>query len=203
LRSILNAVVIFSVGLVGPVQVICAQEVNAYLGFGSAHDSSSDLQINTFGDGTLYKTPTLGGLFMTFGATVFINKHVGVGAELSWKASQGDYAGLKYRPLFYSFDSIFRPARGSTKRFEPEFRAGLGGERVSYSFDDQQSCDQVPGCPASTHFQVHLASAARWYLTDHLFLRPALDVHYVNNYFEFGSNWVPRYSVGIGYDLGR
>ena len=203
MRSILNTVVILWVGFVVPVQVVCAQEVNAYLGFGSAHDSSSNLQINTFSDGTLYKTPNLGGLFTALGASVFINKHVGVGAEVSWRPSQGDYAGLKYRPSFYSFDGIFRSGRGSTKRFEPEFRAGLGGARVSYTFDDPQFCDQVPGCPASNHFQVHLAAAARWYLTDHLFLRPALDIHYVNNLFEFGSNWVPRYSVGIGYGFGR
>jgi hypothetical protein len=50
---------------------------------------------------------------------------------------------------------------------------------------------------------VHLAAAGRWYLTDHLFLRPALDVHFVRNFFEFGSNWVPQYSVGIGYSFGR
>jgi hypothetical protein len=50
---------------------------------------------------------------------------------------------------------------------------------------------------------VHLAAAGRWYLTEQLFLRPALDVHYVHNFFEFGSNWVPQYSVGIGYSFGR
>jgi len=180
-----------------------AQEVAAYWGFGSAHDSSNGSQIETFGDGTLYRTPNLGGFFMALGASVFVSKQVGIGADLSWRAPLGDYAGLQYRPSLYSFDGIYRPARWSTKRLEPEFRAGLGGARVRYSFDDQTACDQVPGCPDSTHFQVHLAAAARWYVTDHLFLRPALDVHYVNNFFEFGSNWVPRYSVGIGYGFGR
>jgi hypothetical protein len=203
LRSILKTVVTLWAGFLVPVQVVCGQEVAAYLGLGSAHASSSGLQINTFGDGTLYKTPTLGGPFMDLGASVFINKHVGVGAEIAWRPSQGDYAGIQYRPSFYSFDGIFRLAKVSKKRLEPEFRAGVGGARVRYFFDDPQSCDQIQGCPDSTHFQVHLAAAARWYLTDHLFLRPALDVHYVNNFFEFGSNWVPRYSVGIGYGFGR
>jgi hypothetical protein len=74
---------------------------------------------------------------------------------------------------------------------------------VRYSFDDQTACDRVPGCPESTHFQVHMGVAARFYVADHIFLRPAVDVHYVNNFSEFGSNWVPQYSIGVGYGFGR
>jgi hypothetical protein len=85
----------------------------------------------------------------------------------------------------------------------PELRAGIGGARVRYTPVDGQSCAQVLGCPASNHFQEHVAVVTRWYLTDHLFLRPAFDLHHVHNLFEFGSNWVPEYSVGIGYSVGR
>jgi len=28
-------------------------------------------------------------------------------------------------------------------------------------------------------------------------------VHYVKNFFQFGSNWAPAYSVAIGYAFGR
>jgi hypothetical protein len=48
-----------------------------------------------------------------------------------------------------------------------------------------------------------VAVATRWYLTGHLFIRPAFDLHHVNNLAEFGSDWIPRYSVGIGYSIGR
>ena len=61
-----------------------AQEVAAYLGFGGAHDSSNGAQIETFSDGNLYKTPSVGGLFAHLGASVFVTEHVGVGAEISW-----------------------------------------------------------------------------------------------------------------------
>jgi hypothetical protein len=203
LRSIIHSVVLTIIGLCASTQVVHAQEVAAYFGLGSAYVSSSGKQIDTFGDGNLYKTPAMDGLFASLGASVFLTKHVGVGAELSWRPSEGDYAGLKYRPSFASFDGIFRPNRGSTKRFAPELRAGIGWARVRYDFNDQPSCDQVPGCPDTTHFQAHLGAATRWYFNDHLFLRPALDVHYVHNLFEFGSNWVPRYSVGVGYSFGR
>jgi hypothetical protein len=180
-----------------------AQEVGAYLGFGGAHDSSNGAQIDTFSDGNLHKTPALGGVFGHIGASVFITKRVGVGGEISWRPSQADYAGIQYRPSFYTFDAIFRPQKGRTTRLEPELRAGIGGARLHFFPTDDPSCAQVPGCPSSHHFQEHLAAAMRWYLTDHLFLRPALDLHYVNNFSEFGSNWVPQYSVGIGYSIGR
>jgi Outer membrane protein beta-barrel domain len=203
LKSILSTVVILILGLVAFATEARAQDVSAYLGFGSAHDSSNGSKIETFSDGTLYRTPSLGGFFMALGASVFVNKQVGIGADLSWRTPEGDYAGLKYRPSFYSFDGIYRPARWTTKRLDPELRAGIGGARVRYSFNDQAACDQVRGCPESTHFQVHLGVATRIYVADHIFLRPAVDVHYVNNFSEFGSNWVPQYSIGVGYGFGR
>jgi hypothetical protein len=184
-------------------QAARAQEVSAYLGLGSAYVSSNGSRIDTFSDGTLHKTPNLDGVFADLGASVFINRHVGFGAELAWKPSQGDYAGLLYRPSFYNFDAIYRLGHTTKRLGAPEFRAGIGGARVRYAFDDQTACDQVPGCPDSTHFQAHVGAASRWYFTDHIFLRPALDLHYVRNFSEFGHNWVPRYSMSVGYTFGR
>jgi hypothetical protein len=146
------------------------------------------LQIDTFSDGKLNKTPSLGGLFGHIGARVFITKHIGVGGEISWRPSQADYAGIQYRPTFYTVDAIYRPPKGSTKKLAPELRAGIGGVRLHFFPVDDPSCAQVPGCPSSNHFRWHFAAAARWYLTDHLFFRPALDLHYVNYLSEFGSN---------------
>jgi hypothetical protein len=180
-----------------------AQEVSAYLGFGSAHDGSNGNQFETFSDGNLYRAPSLGGVFGHIGATVFVTKHVGVAGEISWRPSQADYAGIQYRPSFYSFDALYRPSKGSSKKLETEWRAGVGGLRLHFFPEDDASCAQIPACPSSHHFQLHLAAAARWYFTDHLFLRPAVDVHYVPHLSEFNSNWVPEYSVGIGYSLGR
>jgi len=202
-KSISNSALILVVWLSLSTQAARAQQVNLYVGFGSAHDSSSGQQINTFGDKTLYGTPEMGGLFTNFGVNVFITKQIGVGFERSWRTAQGDYAGLQYRPSFYHFDAIFQPAKLASKRFSPEFRAGIGGASLHFNFDDQDSCDRVPGCPSSRHFQTHLAAAARWYVTDHVFLRPALDIHHVNNFVQFGSNWAPQFSIGVGYGFGK
>jgi hypothetical protein len=202
LRAILNTALVL-VFAFGPMRPLRAQEVAAYLGFGGANDRSNGAQIETFSDGNPYKTPSMGGFFAHIGASVFLTKHVGVGAEISWRTSQGDYAAIPYRPGFYNVDAIFRPSNFTTKRLLPELRAGIGGARIRFTPTDDQSCTQVRGCPASNHFQQHLAAAVHWYLTGHCFLRPAFDLHHVNDLFEFGSNWVPQYSVGIGYSVGR
>jgi hypothetical protein len=201
-KSILNTAVVL-IMFSAAIRPAGAQEVAAYLGIGGAHDSSNGARIETFGDGTTYKTPGLGGAFAHIGAGVFIGKYLGFGGEISWRPSLADYAGIQYRPTFYTFDAIYRPSRGNSKRFAPELRAGIGGLRLHFFPNDDLSCAQVPGCPSSHHFQQHLAVAARWYLTDHIFLRPAFDLHHVSNLTELGSGWVPQSSVGFAYSIGR
>jgi hypothetical protein len=70
----------------------------------------------------------------------------------------------RYRPTFYTFDAIYRPARAISKKFEPEFRAGIGGARLHLFPNDDPPCAQVPGCPSSHHFQEHIAVAGHWYV---------------------------------------
>ncbi|MDQ1468866.1 MAG: hypothetical protein QOJ99_346 [Bryobacterales bacterium] len=191
------------------IQTVSAQvpQTNVYFGLGTATDSSSNRLIDTFGTGNPFTTPKLGGLMADLGASIMLTKHYGVGGDLSWRTSQGAYAGLNYRPLFYNVDGVYQPVK--TRRFEPELRAGLGGVSVRYSYS-QQSCDGFVGCTSSnqfvessSHFQVHAAAAARLYVTNHVFVRPAFDLRYVNNFYQFGNNWVPQYSVGVGWSFGR
>jgi hypothetical protein len=201
MRTILRLILIALVTLLSSLPAR-AQQVDAYLGIGTARAGSNGQSINTFGDGTLYPTPALGGVFEDFGLNVFVHRQIGFGWTASWRAAH-DYAGLQYRPAFHTFDAIFQPAKLRTKRSATEFRAGVGFASVHFDFDDQQSCDLVPGCPSSHHVLEHLGVATRLYVTSHVFLRPALDVQHLNNFFLFGSNWVPRYSLSVGYSFGR
>jgi len=166
-----------------------AQQVDAYFGFG---------QLPSHGP-----SPHLDGPFADFGVNVFLNKQFGVGWQAAWRWVSGDYADMKYDTTFQTFDGIFQPSILRTKRVSPEIRAGLGFNKVHFQFDDQQSCDQVSGCPNSHFFQGHVAGAARIYLSEHIFVRPAVDVHYVPQFHLFGSSWAPRYSVSFGYTFGR
>lgn len=191
--------------LTAGMQLANAQQFNAYYSVGTAMDSSSNTQIDTFGTGSPFTTPKLGGLFSDFGASVMV-KQFGVGGDISWRDTQGAYAGLNYRPIFYNFDGIYQPVK--TKHFAPELRLGLGGVHMGYSFN-QTACNSFTGCSTETqtlggseHFQVHAEVAARLYVTNHIFVRPAVEGHWVNDFFQFGSNWVPQLSIGVGYSFG-
>jgi hypothetical protein len=183
-----------------------AQQANLYVGGGTAVASSNGQAIDAFGTGNFINTPRLTGLFLNVGGEFMFTNHFGAGAEINWRAGQGDYAGLNYRPIFYDFNGVWQPIKA--KRFVPELQAGIGGVAVNFSAN-QTACDAFAGCNTfslgserSNHFQTHLGVAARIYATPHIFVRPAVDAHYVNNFFQFGSNWVPEYTIGIGYSLG-
>jgi hypothetical protein len=188
-----------------PLAQAQSPQFNVYLGLGTATDSSNGQAISPLGLGT-YNTPKMTGLFDNAGGSVMITPHWGAGAEVNWRASQGDYAGVNYRPIFYDFNGIWQPAR--TKYIVPEFQAGIGGVAVNFNANSQ-TCEVLVGCStislgseSSTHFQVHMSVALRIYATPHIFFRPAVDGHWVNNFFQFGSNWVPEYSLGVGYSFG-
>jgi hypothetical protein len=195
-------------GLLATSSLAMAQipQGNVYFGLGTAQDSSNCQALDPLGIGAFNNTPKMTGLFATVGGSFMVTPHYGVGAQYSWRTSSGNYSGVNYRPMFYDFNGVWQPIK--TKRVVPEIQAGIGGAKVSFSAN-QQSCDQLIGCQtfnlgseSSSHFQVHMAAAARLYLTPRIFLRPAVDAHYVNNFFQFGSNWVPEYSLGVGYSFG-
>jgi hypothetical protein len=196
------------VGFAAAVPAAWAQSgtANVYFGLGTATDSSSKAQIDTFSTGNPYTTPKMAGLFGDLGASYMFTQHLGVGADFDWRTTRAAYTGLNYRPYFYNFDAIYEP--GKTKHFEPEIRAGLGGVDVSYGYSST-ACDALVGCSTSNqylesahHFQVHMELAARYYMTNHIFLRPSVEAHWVDNFSQFGSNWVPQYSMGVGYSFG-
>jgi hypothetical protein len=171
-----------------------AQEVSAYVGFGGLRDTANP---------SLPGAPKLGGVIADTGVNVFFGDKWGVGGDISRRLTQGNYAGIQYGISFLGVDAIYRPFRTRSKRAEAEYRVGIGAVRVHYSDDDPDACAQVPGCPVSSHFQVHFSVAERFFVSDHVFIRPAFDLHYVNHFSDFGGNWVPRYSVGLGYAFGR
>ena len=193
--------------LFGSVQLAKAQNATVYFGLGTARDSSNGQVIDTFGDGTLYSTPRMGGLFETIGGDFMFRPQLGVGFETSFQ-SQRNYAGLNYRPLFYDFNAIYEPIPNS-RNIVPEFQAGLGGANLRF-YQNQSFCDSFGGCStsnsyleSSNHFQLHFSGGVRFYVKDGFFIRPQIDGRYINNFFQFGSNWVPEYSMAIGYTFGR
>jgi outer membrane protein W len=185
-----------------------ASAQSVYFGVGTTQLSSNGQTIDTFGTGNRFSTPSMTGAFGKVGGDLMITPHFGVGAETDFRFSQGAYAGLTYRPVFYDFNAIYTPVRPS-RRIVPEFQGGLGAVNTRF-FYSSQFCDPFAGCSnnnqfveGSNHFQVHMAAGLRFYVTPHFFVKPQVDAHYVNNFFQFGSNWVPEYSASIGWRFGE
>lgn len=194
---------LFSIGLAN-----AQSGLDAYFGVGTASASSSNVGTDTFGDGRIFFTPKMGGVFGKAGADLMLTPHFGIGGEADFRFAQGAYAGLNYRPIFYDFNGIWHPIVRS-KRVVPEFQAGIGAVNLKF-FYPQSYCDIFAGCSSSNtflessnHFQTHLSAAVRFYVTDHVFFRPQIDARWVNNFFQFGSSWVPEYSASIGYSFGE
>jgi hypothetical protein len=183
---------------------------DVFFGVGTMTDGSSKTLIDTFGTGNPFTSPSLGGTFGKAGADIMITPYLGVGGEADFRLSQGAYAGLGYRPTFYDFNAIFAPTARKFKRVVPELQAGIGGVNLKFYAPSATFCDQFAGCSSSNtflessnHFQFHLAGGIRFYATRHLFIQPQVDAHYVNNFFQFGSNWVPEYSASVGWSFGE
>jgi hypothetical protein len=151
----------------------------------------------------------LGGAFGKAGADFMFTPHFGVGGETDFRFGQSAYAGLNTRPVFYDFNGIWLPTAHKYKRVVPEFQLGMGAVNLKFYYP-QSSCDQFAGCSSSNtfvessnHFQVHMSAGVRLYATSHLFIRPQVDARFVNNFFQYGSNWVPEYGAAVGWTFGE
>jgi hypothetical protein len=81
---------------------------------------------------------------------------------------------------------------GANIRF---YEAGATGSAIGPS-----SFSQYFG--SNNHFQVHGGVGVQFYLTEHVFLRPQFDVHYVPNLSQFGSNLITSETIWLGYTFG-
>ena len=190
------------------------------IGFGGAHDSSSGAGIenasspfNAFGSCTppgdqyCQKTPALSGFFLGFAGNVLLAKHYGFGMEASFQPNRPDYGPLQYRETFYDFNGVYSPV--SEKKYALLLSGGIGGARTAFSYT-QTACVGTAVCSTgstpvgnSNHFQIHFGVGIPIYLTEHFFVRPEFDLHYVPNLTnQFGSNVVPQGMVWVGYSLG-
>lgn len=199
----------------------CAQSsVDFNVGFGTAHDKSTGAgidnlnSVNAFGsckvgsgDTNCQSTPALSGFFMGVGGDAMLTKRYGFGIEANLQPAKADYGPLQFREIFYDFNGIFAPV--NQKKVMVQIMGGVGGAKTSFSYT-QSSCVGTAVCStqsqpvgSSNHFQVHAGIGVQIFLTDHVFLRPQFDFHYVPGLTDqFGSNMVPAATVWLGYSIG-
>ena len=187
--------------------------VDVNLGFGTFHDKAAGSGIDsttgltcTTGS-TCALTPALSGFFMGFGGAVMLNKHLGFGGEASLQPRKQDYAGFQSRQIFYDVNGIYAPV--NEKKVMVRLEGGIGGATTSFSYT-ASSCVGTAVCQTQSqsvgsakHFQVHAGLGVQLYVTEHVFIRPQFDLHYVPNFTnQFGSAVAPGAMVWIGYSLG-
>ena len=196
------------------------------VGFGAAQAKAlGSVDLNTFepcttGSTACGNTSSLNNFMLGFGANLMAWSHFGVGGEVEVQPARHDYltftqqsAGqpfsdvLQTRVTFYEFNGIFQPV--ASKKASLQLVGGIGGAHVTF-YEKQAINSSVLGNSQQTqffgtanHFQVHGGVGVQFYLTDHVFIRPQFDVHYVNNFSQFGRNLVTQEMVWLGYSLGR
>jgi len=190
------------------------------LGFGTAHDGSNGGGIdnanspNAFGSCTpntgdtfCQTNPSLSGFFLGIGGDVLLKKHYGFGMEVSFQPARQNYGPLQYRETFYDFNGEYVPI--NEKRVQLKISGGIGGARTSFAINEN-SCVGIAVCTNSTepvgnasHFQIHVGVGVEIFVTDHIFVRPEFDLHYVPGFSDqFSSTAVPAGMVWVGYSWG-
>lgn len=198
--------------------------VDFAVGFGSAWDKSLGLvDINTFLPCTTVTTscsPTadLSGFMLGVSGNLMLWKRLGIGGEVSFQPKKSDYLTfqqqgvgtfgdvLQSRVTFFDFNGILQPI--ASKKASLQFQGGIGGANVKF-YEKLTSSSAVLGNSnssqffgSSNHFQVHGGMGVQIFVTDHVFIRPQFDVHYVHNFSQFGRNLVPSATVWVGYSIG-
>jgi opacity protein-like surface antigen len=191
------------------------------LGFGTAQDGSNGAGIDNaassnafgscvFGSGDTFcqKAPGLSGFFLGIGGDLMIQKRFGIGAEVNLQPAQSNYGPLQYRQTFYDVNGIYAPI--NQKRVALQLQGGIGAARTSFSVT-QTSCLGTVACSSynqpitsANHFQVHVGVGVQYFLTEHLFIRPQFDLHYVPGLTQqFSSDAVPEGTIWLGYSFGE
>ncbi len=194
--------------------------VDFNVGFGTAHSKANGGGIDSAASANAYGSckpgtgdpycqanPSLGGFFLGIGGDVMLHKWWGIGAEVNVKPARSDYGPLKYRQAFYDVNAVIAPV--NTKRASVHLEGGIGAARTSFAIS-QSGCVGTAVCTSqttpvgnATHFQLHGGVGIALFVTDHVFIRPQFDIHYVPGFTDqFGSKAVPAGTVWLGYNFG-
>jgi len=157
---------------------------------------------------------------MGFGGDLMLWKKFGVGAEMTIQPAKQTYVdltnsaasvglstlSLQSRVTLYDFNGVFEPV--NTKKVAVKLAGGIGGANIKF-YESGSSSNSLIGSQnfspyfgSSNHFQLHGGLGVQIYLTDHVYVRPQFDVHYVHNLSQFGRNVITEETVWLGYSWG-
>jgi hypothetical protein len=149
-----------------------------------------------------YPVSLSGGTYPVFSGNVEVFHHVGIGGEVAWRASQGEWGGYQpFRPVFYDVNATYSPKLASHTYLD--LQAGIGALSTRF-YTENEDCNYFTctDYTDSNHFAGHFGAALKFYPAGHFFIRPEAHLYLVNNNQEFSSNRVARVGVSIGYTFG-
>ena len=182
-------------------QVASAQQGDILVGGGTLMASSPN------NDSVSFHPPTeKGGTYPSVSGDFIKFKHrLGFNAEVTWRDKVADYPGNgeTYRPFFSDVNVLFQPRL--RKKIGLDLMAGIGaGDTRTY--EQGVSCSQCFN--SSDHFMEHLGGGIRYYVWNHVFVRPEIHYYHIQNNNSltdngfFNSNNVFRVSASVGYTFG-
>lgn len=200
--------------LLGSLNIVRAQSVSPYFGFGTARDRVGTSAVCPAGqlfDGLLCEPgPTMGGLFGLFGLDFMFRRHLGVNGEYAFRFSRAPFLpgdSLVMRPAFYDLNALWQPFSG--RRFVPFLEGGIGAAKVALYMTQAASATGVtntssfPAGSDRNRFELHFAVGLKLYVRGNLFVKPQLDLRYATHLTDqFGRNLVLQYSGSVGYTFG-
>lgn len=159
----------------------------------------------------------MGGVFIGFGMDMLLKKNYGLG--FSWdltpahsnytapESSEGVTETVQYRQHFIDVNGIYAPI--NNKKVVLKILGGIGDAKTSISINESE-CLSGAICAhgsepftSANHFDVHVGVGVQVFVTDHWFIRPQFDYHFVPNLTdEFGSTSVVGGMVWAGYSWG-
>jgi hypothetical protein len=146
------------------------------------------------------------------GVNLMLWEHFGVGMEAVMQPGKHSYADvpslgatLQSRVTFYNFNGIYQPV--NTKKATLQLIGGFGGTNMKFYLNQSSSSllgntNYSQAISSSNHINLHAGVGVQVYLNDHVFIRPQVDIHYVPNFTQFGSNLVEQAMVWVGYTIG-
>lgn len=145
--------------------------------------------------------PEKGGFFPSFSGDVIFHRRIGVNFETAWRGSQGSYEGQPFRPITSDFNLDYQPHLG--KKLGADLLGGIGWQSTRFYLPyctNGYSCDNFT---SEHNFLVHLGGGVRYYVWNHVFVRPEIHYyHIINNTNIFSSNEVFRVGASVGYTIG-
>ena len=192
--AIVASVFVFMFSLAG---LATAQQGDAMFGLNTLMSSGSC-------DESTGICPEKGGVYPSVSADVVFHKRVGFAFETAWKGSQGAYGGTggqPFRPILSDFNLLFQPRLG--KKVGADIMAGVGWQSTRFYVPYCTNGFTCNNFVSSHHFLTHIGGGIRYYVWNHVFIRPEAHYYLVNNNTnDFSSNNILRVGASIGYTIG-